>query len=1071
MKKILLTCFTLVFALSVMAQERTVSGKVTSAEDGSTLPGVNVIVKGTVNGSVTNAEGAYSVTVSGNNAILVFSFIGLTTAEVPVGDQSTVDIQLSSDITQLSEVVVTGVGVATDKRKLAIAVESVGSKDFPAAPTASIDQALVGKIAGAQISSTNGTPGAETNIVLRGINTINRGTSPIYLVDGVQVGATSLNTIDLNAIDHVEVVQGAASATIYGAQGANGVIQMFTKKGRDGKVHVDFSSSVANNTYLNVGDLRKARYHAFVTDGENNVIGTSGNPLTLDPTTLVYSENVQYNPLSTTSVLNKPYDKNLQYYDHFAFFFKPANTYNNSVTVSGGKEKTDFLFTVSNNKQESNIIENGGVSRTNLSVNFGTEIAKGLTFRSITMLAYTKNTIKTPDRNIIYSINNARPFANFEQLDTDGDVGAYFGDAVGVNHFNPLYYQRNTNVKDNKQDFFQNFNLNYKLPKFVELDLKYGLNYQHQEQRTVYANQTANNNATATQSWVSNFAPDAKGEIDDYFFNKTFQNFLGTAIISFDFKEDFNSNLPIKTVTQVAYDVRKTNNKQYLSYGLGLPTYSPFTASQATTFVVPAADIVTRSKTDPVYYGGDYTEPFFTYGYLVNQRVEFGEIAGVSGGFRSDYSSSFGRGSKPFTFPRGDAYFRLSSLNFWKDGALGGAVPDFKIRAAYGEAGIQPKPFDRYPTLGTKSLGTSNSFYIPSAQPNPDLNVEVSKELEIGTDFGVTVLQGTNWFNDIGVSMSYWKRSTNNAIYDVNVAPSAGLGTLRDNAFSIESRGFQAALNFAIFQNSNLTWNLTTNFSKQTSEITATNGQEIVVLSSAGSTNYVLKPGEKIGQLYGRVALHHVDDKAPDGTFFIPEAQQANYTVASNGFVVNTATKQPVFSSGLYSFGDPNPKFNVSFINNMTYKNFLTFVFQFDWVQGSHLYNQTKEWMYRDGIHSDYEKPITINGETGAYTAFYRGVYAQGQANGTKDYFYEDASFVRLRNVSVGIDLNKVLHINSMRKLQLMLTGRNLLTFTNYTGMDPEVSSGTANSAFDRGVDHNTMPNYKSYQVGLNFGF
>jgi hypothetical protein len=127
--------------------------------------------------------------------------------------------------------------------------------------------------------------------------------------------------------------------------------------------------------------------------------------------------------------------------------------------------------------------------------------------------------------------------------------------------------------------------------------------------------------------------------------------------------------------------------------------------------------------------------------------------------------------------------------------------------------------------------------------------------------------------------------------------------------------------------------------------------------------------------------------------------------------------------------------------------------------------------MYRDGIHSDYEKPITINGETGAWTAFYRGVYAQRQANGTKDYFYEDASFMRLRNISVGLDIAKVFKITAIRKLQLVLSGRNLWTMTNYTGMDPEVSSGTANSAFDRGTDHNTMPNYKSYQVGLNIGF
>jgi hypothetical protein len=332
-----------------------------------------------------------------------------------------------------------------------------------------------------------------------------------------------------------------------------------------------------------------------------------------------------------------------------------------------------------------------------------------------------------------------------------------------------------------------------------------------------------------------------------------------------------------------------------------------------------------------------------------------------------------------------------------------------------------------------------------------------------------TVTKQGSWLNDIGLSLTYWKRSTDNAIYDVNVPPSEGTGTFRDNAFSLESKGLQASLNLAIFQNSNFTWNLTANFSKQTSEITATNGQEIIVLSSAGSTNYVLKPGEKIGQLYGRLALHQVDAKGPDGNFFISEPLQANYEVASNGYVVSKATKQPYFTTGLYSFGDPNPKFNMSFINDVTYKNFLTFAFQFDWVEGSHLYNQTKEWMYRDGIHSDYEKPITINGETGSWTAFYRGVYAVGQANGTKDYFYEDASFIRLRNVSVGLDLSKMLKLN-IRRLQLVLTGRNLLTFTNYTGMDPEASSGTSNSAFDRGTDHNTMPNYKSYQVGLNIG-
>jgi hypothetical protein len=161
----------------------------------------------------------------------------------------------------------------------------------------------------------------------------------------------------------------------------------------------------------------------------------------------------------------------------------------------------------------------------------------------------------------------------------------------------------------------------------------------------------------------------------------------------------------------------------------------------------------------------------------------------------------------------------------------------------------------------------------------------------------------------------------------------------------------------------------------------------------------------------------------------------------------------------------------MSFINDITISNWLTFSFQIDVVSGNHLYNQTKEWMYRDGIHADYTKSFSIDGQEGAWTAFYRGVYAAVQRNGTKSYFYEDASFARLRNVAVAVDFAKVTKLPLLRKLQLVLSGRNLVTITKYTGMDPEIGSGTTNSAWDRGTDHNTMPNFKAYQATLNFGF
>jgi len=1055
---LLLVCSTWAYT---WAQGRTITGKVTSAEDGTSIPGVSVVVKGTTTGSVTDGNGAYTLAVPAKGT-LVFSFIGMLTKEVEIGANSVVNVTMSTDTKQLSEVVVTGVGVATDKRKIAISVESVSSKDLPQTPSASVDQALIGKIPGAQITSRSGTPGADVNILLRGINTINRGTQPMILIDGIQMGATSLQTIDLNSIERIEVVQGAAAATIYGAQGANGVIQLFTKKGKNGQLNIDISSSVANNTYLNVGGLSKAKYHAFTTDASNNIIGSSGKPITYLSDSGIYSENVQYNSTDPTATNSKAYDANLQYHDHFAYFFKPANTFNNSIAISGGSQKSDFSMSVSNSHQESNIINNGYLDRSNLTANIGTQLAKGLTLRSITQLAYTKNTLKTSDRTILFSMLNAYPLADFSLTTTDGSIPYNMNQTIGINASNPSYRQAYTNNNDNKVDIIQNINLNYKFPKFVDLDAKYGLNFQTQNRDLEYLNQSNNQNikywqGLGTATYISNYNTNSGGELDKYANSKMFQNFLATATATFDFKEDFGSKLPIKTVTQASFDYRNTTVKEYTSVALGLPSaFSPYNATNGSSWRVYR----------------DYKEPFITYGYLINQRFEYGDWVGISGGFRSDYSSAFGQGAKPFTFPRGDAYVRLSGLNFWQKSPINDILPELKLRAAYGQAGIQPQPFDRYVTITPTTVGNTTAFYYANQQSNPALGVEVSEELEIGTDMVFSLLKGTNWLNGIALSATYWDRKTRDAIYQVDVAPSVGLGKLTDNAFTLGSNGLQMSLNSTVYNGSDLKWNTTVNFSKQSSKIISVRGDApVVVTSNAGSTNYVLKAGEKIGQLYGYKTIHAVDAKDPNGNYFISQADQENYTLASNGIVVNKATKQPYFTADKYSFGDPNPKFNMSFINDFTYKGFLTFGFQFDWVEGSHLYNQTKEWMYRDGIHSDYANPITIDGQTGAWTAFYRGVYAQRTANGTKDYFYEDASFLRLRNISLGVDFARLFKIPATKKLQLVLSGRNIWTLTKYTGFDPEISSGTSNSAWDRGTDHSTMPNFKSYQATLNIGF
>lgn len=1063
MRKKLLLFFSAIvlFSLNSLAQI-TATGKVVD-DKGAAISGASVVEKGTRNGTITNRDGNYSLKVKAG-AKLVISEIGFETVEVTAG--TGVSTSLKVDAKSLSEVVVTGVGAATSKKKLAFAVESITADKLPQAPSASIDQALVGKIAGAQISSTNGSPGSPTQILLRGINSIRGGTAPMILIDGLQVASTGLENLDLNSIERVEVVQGPAASTIYGAQGANGVIQLFTKKGKQGKVEINYSTSVGINSLLNIGEVNKAKKHAFNVNSAGEVVNSSNVPLSFDATTGSYLSNPVFNLVNPASAYNKNYDKNLLWYDHYAMFFRSAATFNNSISISGAKDKVDFSIVASNTWQETVFKNNGDYNRTNFSVNLGVELLKGLKLRSITQLVNTKSTQLDPDgRNMFYAINNARPFANFEQRDAAGLHSPYFGDAVGVNHYNFNYIIENAKYLEKTLDVVQNLNLNYKLNKYVEVDAKYGINRSGLNRKYQIADQTASEGAEYWQYWAEFYSPRTSygapttgtesGEINQREYIDLFQNFIATGTVRFRFDEDLKIKVPITSTTQFGWDWRKRNITDFWSYGLDAPAFSPYTAADMGSF-----KIANDTKTD-----------FVTYGYFVNQRFEYADIAGISGGFRSDYSSAFGRGSKPFTFPRGDAYFRLSSMNFWQGSKVSNVISEFKIRTAFGQAGIQPGAYDRFPILNSGVIGTQSQLSTPVSNANPDLNIEVSEEFEIGTDVSLKLAKG-KWFSGANLSFTYWNRTSKDVIDQVDVAPSTGVGRQLTNAMTLASNGIQASLNIPVYTGKDFTWNLTTNFGTQKSMIKSVlNNAELIKTSAAGSAQYVLRAGEKIGQLYGYLLLHSVDELDPAGNPAIPAADKVNYEVASNGWVVHKTTRQPYATAGRFSLGDPNPRFNMSFINDFSYKGIVNVSMQWDWLEGNNIYNQTKGWMYRDGIHKDYDGQITINGQTDAWSSFYRGVYAVRAFNGTKNYFMEDASFWRLRNLVIGVDINKFAKLKGLTKLQLVFTGRNLVTFTKYTGMDPEVSSGTLNSGWDRGVDHNTIPNIKTYQFGLNVGF
>ena len=1029
---------------TAMAQNPTVTGRVTD-EKGDPIAGASVQVKGTKTGTTANADGNFTLKAA-NGASLVVSATGFESKTVAAG--ANLNIKLAVSVNSLNEVVVTGTGAAVSKRKLAISVQSINSDKLPATPSASIDQALVGKIAGAQVTSSSGNPGSPVSIQLRGVNTIQGGSQPMILIDGVEMGASALSTIDLNSVERVEVVQGAASATVYGAQGANGVIQIFTKKGKGGKAHIEFSSRISQDSYINIGNLHQPLNHSFKTDASGNIVQlTNGVYIPLKMNDYSYwGDAIWENGPDAKN--NKPYVGANKYYDHIAQTFRSALTRNNNISVSGSKDKTDYAVNISQMEQES--IVDGSLKRTNLTTNIGVEVFKDFKIRSINQMVYTESTLGNTN---ISAALYTYPFADFNYTDANGNHTRKMGGA-GANSSNPEYYKQYNHYLSKSVDFIPSINATYKLPKFLDLDYKFSINQSNND----YTRRSDNQSGNKTSSQYNSYTGEGlTGGIYNSLSNYTTQNSIATANLKFDFANDFKVNVPLVSTTTVAYDYRKKKSNYTVNDYAGLPLYAA-NANQAETKSVLAI----------------YDDLFTTFGTFVNQRFDYADIAGFSGGIRSDYSSTFGDTKKAQAFPRGDAYLRLSSLKAWEP--IENWFTDFKLRAAYGEAGIQPGVFDRIITLNNQSFDNGAGFYNASRVANPLLTVERSSEKEVGFDLNFKPSK-SNWFSNISLTGTYWQRKGTDVIWVVPLAISSGASEIKTNAVDLSSKGFELSLEASVYKSKDINWNLSAVYGSSKSYTDAIHGASDIPLVWGSAATYTLRPGQQIGTIFGYKALRSVDEKDAAGNYYLNQANKANYEIV-DGRVVETASRKVQFTSDKRLLGNTTPKFNMSFTNSISYKDYLNLSFQFDWIAGAKQYNQTKEWMYSEGLHGDFDKSVTIGGVSAPWTAYYKSFYDASESNGTKDYFLEDASFVRLRNVSLSFDVAKFTKVPFTNKLQIVFSGRNLLTFTKYTGMDPEAnqnttgagSTSTNQTTVQRGLDYWSFPNTKSYQIGINIG-
>ncbi len=1036
MKKYLLTCFALVLALSLWAQDRTVSGKVTATEDGSALPGVNVVVKGTTNGTVTDVDGNYKLTISGSGSSLVFSFIGLQTSEVPIGERTVVDVSLGLDVTQLSEVVVTGVGIATEKRKVAIDVTSISSTGLVPSAVGSFDQALQGKVAGAQIQLNDGRPGATANIQLRGINGLGNG-NPIILLDGIQI--PSMSGLDITNVDRIEVVKGAAAGMLYGAQGANGVIQIFSKRGKsDKRVSITYNGKYFIDEAIRGKEDLIASMHHYDTETSGLITSTGGGNIAADPITGTWTDPLV--ALAPDLLNNKPYVEKT--FNHLDQVYRKAKSQNHSFNISGGADKIDYSLNVNILSQEN--VRSGKLDRQNISLNVGAELFKGLTIRSITQLVLEKENLLSGNR---FALVNSYPWIDFNNK---YDNGYTVIKPKSENEFNPLSELEWRTRESKTNNINQNFNVIYKFPKFVTFDYKYGIQFSN-----INYNDVTRSQKGFLQPSDAFWGPSpGTGSVRIDNEKLTYQNSLATVYAKFDFKDDFNLSIPLTSTTQLTYDWRSRRFESFFGNANGF-AYPPYNLTNGAT-----------KNT-----GSSLTE-FVTYGYLISQSFDYGDIGGISVGFRSDFSSEFGFNSDgsiggASTFPRATAYINPSE--FFDSQFIG----NWKIRGAYGEAGIQPNAYDRQVTLGGQTYGDGAGLFNPSTARNAELIVQRNKELEIGTDLTLTPGFSDTWLSKLVFGFTYWDRKGQDIIQPANLPPSSGAGKILDNLVSLSSNGIDLSLDFDVLTSNNFNWNFGVRYGTAKTLVDKISQSLDVPYGDNGT--FLIREGELLGVMIGQVPLRSLDEVMPDGTPYLDDTQKADYEVVATQYgklVVNKTTKIALLSAtdDKRVMGNPQPKFFGSVINDFTLFKNLHINMQWDFVKGNSIYNVTRQWLYRDRLSKDFDLPVTINGESGAYVTMYNSLYNSIQPTA---WYVEDGSYMRLRNLSLTYNLTSLINKPWAKQVAINFSGRNLVTFTKYRGLDPEsTSTGSDNvNGPVRGIDDFGFPNVKSYQVGLTLGF
>lgn len=1041
--------------VSAIQQQKSVSGKVTDSS-GSSLPGVSVVVKGTTVGTITDGNGNYSLPNVPENATLLFSFVGMKGQELAVGGKSVVNVRLEDETIGLEEVVAVGYGTVR-KSDLTGAVSRVGADDIQKSASVSMESALQGRVAGVLVTQASSAPGGGISVRIRGGNSIQGGNEPLYVIDGVPVysnnnevnpgggqfnelrtAPNALASLNPSDIESMEVLKDASATAIYGSRGANGVVLITTKRGKAGQARVEFDTYqgvqyiTKKFDVLNASDLMHWANEGAVNGGETA-------------------------PFSNETIANPKYDTDWQ--NEILVAGAPMSNY--QLSVSGGNEK--IIYSISGNYyKQDGIIKNSGFDRYALRLNLESQVKSWMKVGNNLSYARTVN-----NQAFEGGSGNANSSALFSSLayvpmlpiynETTGNYSRR-EDAIvpgysPYNRLNPVHLVNEMTDKTIGDRIFGNFFVEFKLIKDLTFRSIIGFDLDSRER--------------------------------DYYFsnNKDPFNRKGSASIG------YTKALSLLNTNMLTYE--KVINKHRIT-ALGVYELQQRTTQRSgmsnsifdndiTMFYDIAAG--TQSGGPGIY--SSYTE-WTMASYLGRLNYSFNDKYLLTVSTRADGSSKFGKDNRWGFFPSAAAAWKMSEENFIKSLNL---FSSLKLRASAGRTGNQEIGVNQAVTRYSRGKytfgGQEVNIYLPTVG-NSNLKWETTNQFDIGADMGFLKER-------ISFSFDAYYKKTFDLLMTYNIPSELGYGSTTGNVGILENKGVEFTLGGWIVDSKDFKWRTDFNLAANKNEVLDL-GSSTIIRGARFSYDYgdafnsgnLVKVGYPVGSFFGLLTdgIYRTQEEITNNTLkysgnIVPDIGSARYKDISGKLDADgnyTATDGLVDQNDRAVLGNPHPKFIYGWNNTITYK-FVELSAFFQGVYGNKVLNLNRrdlyDEMYQHNISQDrFDNAWRVGNENAIYPKANAriGIVQRIPAGVYSDFFLEDGSYLRLKNLRLTVNIPGQALKNKGLAAKVYLSGSNLFTITKYEGYNSEVNQ-QGQSNINQGVDMGSYPLAKSYMLGVNLSF